>query len=119
MSGFSGSGTAWLFPFVDGAPPIGWEDGSKYLALPLLLVAAQFASSAIISPPIKDDDDGAALSKTLLAAVPFMVGWFALNVPSGLSLYYFSNTVITSAIQIWLRKLGGTLGSCQIPTFQT
>jgi YidC/Oxa1 family membrane protein insertase len=36
-----------------------------------------------------------------------MVGWFALNVPSGLGLYYFSNTVLTSSIQIWLRKLGG------------
>lgn len=36
-----------------------------------------------------------------------MVGWFALNVPSGLSLYYFSNTVLTSAQQIFLRKLGG------------
>jgi hypothetical protein len=39
-----------------------------------------------------------------------MVGWFALNVPSGLSLYYFSNTLITSGIQIWLRKLGGEGG---------
>ena len=36
-----------------------------------------------------------------------MVGYFALNVPSGLSLYYFANTVITSGQQIWLRKLGG------------
>ena len=40
--------------------------------------------------------------------VPFMVGWFALNLPAGLGLYYFSNTMITSGIQIWLRKLGGT-----------
>ena len=39
-----------------------------------------------------------------------MVGWFALNVPSGLSLYYFANTIFTSAVQIWLRKLGGALG---------
>jgi YidC/Oxa1 family membrane protein insertase len=36
-----------------------------------------------------------------------MVGWFALNVPSGLSLYYFSNTVLTGATQVFLRKLGG------------
>ena len=40
--------------------------------------------------------------------MPFMVGWFALNLPAGLGLYYFSNTMITSSIQIWLRKLGGT-----------
>ncbi len=36
-----------------------------------------------------------------------MVGWFSLNVPSGLALYYFANTIFTMAIQIWLRKLGG------------
>lgn len=107
----AGTGTAWLFPLVDGAPPVGWEDASRYLVLPVLLVAAQFASSAIISPPIKNDDDedssSAQFTKALLALLPFMVGWFALNVPSGLSLYYFSNTIITSGIQIWLRKLGG------------
>ncbi len=47
--------------------------------------------------------------QTLLAFLPLMVGYFALNVPSGLSLYYFANTVITSGQQIWLRKLGGKL----------
>ena len=36
-----------------------------------------------------------------------MVGWFSLNLPAGLSLYYISNTVLTSAQQIFLRKLGG------------
>lgn len=60
--------------------------------------------------PEQDDDENsgsAAFTKALLTFLPFMVGWFALNVPSGLSLYYFSNTIITSSIQIWLRKLGG------------
>ena len=51
----SGAGTAWLIPFVNGAPPIGWGEASKYLVLPVLLVIAQFASSAIISPVNKDD----------------------------------------------------------------
>jgi len=36
-----------------------------------------------------------------------MVGWFSLNLPAGLSLYYFSNTAFTSGQQIFLRKLGG------------
>lgn len=34
----AGNSTAWLFPFVDGHPPIGWEDASRYLLLPVLLV---------------------------------------------------------------------------------
>lgn len=106
----AGTGTAWLLPLVDGAPPGGWDAAAPYLVLPALLVAAQYASSAIMTPPKKDDDEGgagAAFSKALILGLPLMVGWFSLNVPAGLSLYYFSNTIMTSSIQVWLRKLGG------------
>ena len=108
----AGTGTSWLFPFVDGAPPGGWDAAAPYLVLPVLLVLAQYASSAIISPatPPKDGDDegaGAQCTKAHVGALPLMIGWFALNVPSGIALYYFANTVLTSAVQIWLRKLGG------------
>ena len=37
----AGTSTAWLFPFVDGHPPIGWGDASKYLVLPVLLVSSK------------------------------------------------------------------------------
>jgi hypothetical protein len=37
----SGSGTAWLLPLVDGAPPIGWDMATRYLALPIALVIVQ------------------------------------------------------------------------------
>jgi len=47
------------------------------------------------------------LVQSACSALPLMVGWFALNLPAGLSLYYFSNTVMTSGQQIFLRKLGG------------
>lgn len=103
----AGAGTAWLFPFVDNAPPIGWEGAFKYLVLPVALVLAQYISSAIIAPPIDPNSDNAKVQKAIYYALPLMVGWFSLNVPSGLSLYYFSNTVLTSAQQIFLRKLGG------------
>ena len=95
---------------MDGHPPIGWDDASRYLVLPVLLVVFQFVSTAIISPPVSQDDDekkNNAIQKVLTIGLPFMVGWFALNLPAGLSLYYFSNITLTSAQQIWLRKLGG------------
>jgi YidC/Oxa1 family membrane protein insertase len=108
----AGTGTDWLLPFVDGAPPGGWDAAAPYLVLPVLLVLAQYASSAIISPaaPPQDGDEegvGAQVTKTLVSGLPLLVGWFALNVPSGIALYYFANTVLTSGVQIWLRKLGG------------
>lgn len=108
----AGTGTAWLLPLVDGAPPGGWDGAVPYLILPVALVLAQWASSAIISPtPTANDEDansgGALFGKALMVGLPVMVGWFALNVPAGLSLYYMANTVMTSAVQVWLRKLGG------------
>lgn len=105
----AGGGSSWLYPFVDGHPPIGWDDASRYMVLPVLLVVFQFVSTAIISPPVQQEEEekNGALQKALTIGLPFMVGWFALNLPAGLSLYYFSNITLTSAQQIWLRKLGG------------
>jgi YidC/Oxa1 family membrane protein insertase len=109
----AGTGTAWLLPLdpITHAPPVGWAAAAPYLVLPVLLVLAQYASSAIISPtPTADKDDtspGALFGKGLIGLLPLMIGWFALNVPAGLALYYFANTLLTSAQQIWLRKLGG------------
>lgn len=103
----AGEGTAWLFPFVDGHPPIGWDLASSYLVLPVALVIAQYVSSAIISPPIDPNAENANVQKALYFGLPLMIGWFSLNLPSGLSLYYFTNTIFTSAQQIFLRKLGG------------
>jgi YidC/Oxa1 family membrane protein insertase len=103
----AGDGTAWLLPFVDGHPPIGWGLASAYLVLPVALLIAQYVSSAIITPPIDPNAENANVQKGLYLGLPLMIFWFSLNLPSGLSLYYFTNTVLTSAQQIWLRKLGG------------
>lgn len=103
----SGLGTSWLFPFVDGEPPIGWEAASAYLSLPVALVLVQWASSLVTSPPIDPKDDNASTQYALLFFLPLMIGWFSLNVPSGLSLYYLSNTALSAAQQIYLKKLGG------------
>jgi len=103
----AGSGTAWLFPFVDGHPPIGWEGASRYLVLPAMVVGTQFLSARILRPPIDPESEQAKTTAQIVKFLPLMIGWFSLNVPSGLSLYYFSNTVLTMSQQIFLRKLGG------------
>ncbi|KAJ0021636.1 hypothetical protein Pint_32348 [Pistacia integerrima] len=126
----SGSGISWLFPFVDGHPPLGWQDTAAYLVLPVLLVASQFVSMELMKPPQTDDP---AQKNTLLVFkfLPLMIGYFSLSVPSGLSIYclsgspifggsalesptllrdvglWFTNNVLSTAQQVWLRKLGG------------
>jgi YidC/Oxa1 family membrane protein insertase len=103
----AGAGTDWLLPFVDGAPPIGWDGAWPYLVFPVALVAMQYLSMAIMNPPVDETQEGAKTQQLILKALPLMIGWFSLNVPSGLSLYYFSNSVFTMAQQIYLKKLGG------------
>lgn len=102
----SGSGISWLFPFVDGHPPLGWSDTAAYLVLPVLLVISQYVSMELMKPPQTDDP---AQKNTLLIFkfLPLMIGYFSLSVPSGLSIYWFTNNVLSTAQQVWLRKLGG------------
>lgn len=102
----SGSGVSWLFPFVDGHPPLGWYDTAAYLVLPVLLVVSQFVSMEIMKPP-QSDDPAAKNSLLVFKFLPLMIGYFSLSVPSGLSIYWFTNNLLSTAQQVWLRKLGG------------
>ncbi|XP_077212990.1 inner membrane protein PPF-1, chloroplastic-like [Tasmannia lanceolata] len=102
----SGSGISWLFPFVDGHPPLGWHDTAAYLVLPVLLVVSQYVSMEIMKPP-QTDDPAAKNSLLIFKFLPLMIGYFSLSVPSGLSIYWFTNNVLSTSQQVWLKKLGG------------
>ena len=91
----AGAGLTWLFPLQDGAPPIGWHDAIAYLILPVLLVISQFVSQRIMTPP--SDDPAQKSSQNILKFIPLMIGWFSLNVPSGLTLYWFVNNIFSTA----------------------
>ncbi|GJR31686.1 albino3-like protein 1, chloroplastic [Tanacetum coccineum] len=104
----SGSGISWLFPFVDGQPPLGWSDTFAYLVLPVLLVGSQYISVQIMqSSQPQSNDPNMKTSQAITRFLPLMIGYFALSVPSGLSLYWLTNNVLSSAQQIWLQKMGG------------
>lgn len=102
----SGSGISWLFPFVDGHPPLGWSDTFAYLVLPVLLVASQYISMQIMQTP-QANDPSQKNTQIALKFLPLMIGYFSLSVPSGLSIYWFTNNILSTAQQLWLRKLGG------------
>ena len=53
------------------------------------------------------DENSKRFATALNAFLPLLVGYFSINLPSGLGLYYFSNILITSSQQIYLRRLGG------------
>lgn len=102
----NGSGISWLFPFVDGHPPLGWSDTFAYLVLPVLLVVSQYISVQIMQSS-QPNDPNMKSSQALTKFLPLMIGYFALSVPSGLSLYWLTNNILSTAQQVWLQKLGG------------
>ncbi|KAK1403233.1 ALBINO3-like protein 1, chloroplastic [Heracleum sosnowskyi] len=102
----SGSGISWLFPFIDGHPPLGWSDTLAYLVLPVLLVVSQYISVQIMQTS-QSDDPNLKTSQAITKFLPLMIGYFALSVPSGLSLYWLTNNILSTAQQVWLQKLGG------------
>ncbi|KVI05773.1 Membrane insertase OXA1/ALB3/YidC [Cynara cardunculus var. scolymus] len=102
----SGSGISWLFPFIDGQPPLGWSDTVAYLVLPVLLVVSQYISVQIMQSA-QSNDPNMKSSQVITRFLPLMIGYFALSVPSGLSLYWLTNNILSSAQQIWLQKMGG------------
>lgn len=102
----NGSGISWLFPFVDGQPPLGWSDTLAYLVLPTLLVISQYISVQIMQSS-QTSDPNMKSSQAITKFLPLMIGYFALSVPSGLSLYWLTNNILSTAQQVWLQKLGG------------
>lgn len=102
----NGSGISWLFPFVDGHPPLGWQDTLAYLVLPVLLIFSQYVSMQIMQPP-QANDPSQKNTQAILKFLPLMIGYFSLSVPSGLGLYWLTNNILSTTQQIWFRKLGG------------
>jgi len=96
-------GITWLTDgWSNGVPPLGWHDTLAYLVLPVVLTASQFVSTAILTP--KSDDPAQAQSQAILKFLPLMIGWFSLNVPSGLGLYWLVNNVVTTATTVAIRS---------------
>jgi YidC/Oxa1 family membrane protein insertase len=89
----------WIFQWVDGSPPLGWDDTIAFLALPLFLVISQFVSMEIMSPK-----DGPQQGNIVLKLLPLMIGWFSLNVPAALCLYWVTNNIVTTATSVIIRN---------------
>ena len=110
-------GISWLYPFVNGAPPIGWADAIAYMILPIVLVVSQLYMQQMMTPPTTDPQQ--ASMQSVMKFMPLMFGYFALVVPSGLSLYWFTSNLLAMAQQYFTKTslnqtpatVGATAGS--------
>lgn len=94
--------SVWLYPLVDGAPPVGWHDALCYLILPVLLMATQFYSQKLMAPTTQDPQQQQA--NNFLKFMPLLIGWFSLNVPSGLGIYWVTNNVLSTAQTAFIKS---------------
>ena len=52
----------------------------------------------------KSDDPQQQQANVILKVLPFMIGWFALNVPSALGIYWVINNIVTTATTLYVRN---------------
>jgi YidC/Oxa1 family membrane protein insertase len=88
VSGFGG-GIEWLWPFP---PSVGWPDALAYLVMPVLLVVSQLYMQKLMTPASSDPQQ--AQMQGIMKFMPLMFGYFALVVPSGLTLYWFTSNIL-------------------------
>lgn len=88
---------------VDGlpTPQLGWETTLAFLVMPVLLVLGQSLTMRVLTPPT--DDDGMSeeekeqmeKTQTILKFLPLTIGYFSLQVPAGLTIYWFTTNIFT------------------------
>jgi YidC/Oxa1 family membrane protein insertase len=88
---------------VDGGlptPSLGWETTLAYLIMPVILVTLQSITMRALQPPMDDnmsDEEKETLEKSqgVLKFLPLMIGFFSLQVPAGLTIYWFTSNIFT------------------------
>jgi YidC/Oxa1 family membrane protein insertase len=92
------SASGWLFSgWVDGVPALGWADTLAFLTIPVVLVISQSISMNLMAT--KDQEQPA-----FIKFLPLLIGWFSLNVPAALGIYWVANNFITTALTLQIRS---------------
>ena len=91
----------WMWPLVDGVPPLGWVATIAYLILPILLVVSQVYMQQMMTPPSTDPQQQSM--QQIMKFMPLMFGYFALVVPAGLTLYWFTSNILALVQQYFTK----------------
>jgi YidC/Oxa1 family membrane protein insertase len=85
------------FPYV---PQMGWETTLAFLIMPVVLVVLQSSTMAVLQPPMDEnlsEEEKKTMESTqnIFKFLPLLIGFFALQVPAGLTIYWFTSNIFT------------------------
>jgi len=98
-------GLDWLWPPANWQ----WPDTPAYLVLPILTVVTQIVVQKMMTPSDGPSDPQQAAINQAMMMMPFMFGFFAIQVPSGLSLYWVTMNLLTLLQQFLIMGRGNLL----------
>lgn len=65
-----------------------------YYIIPIFVVATTWVQSKVMTPP-SADPQAAQMSQSMAITMPLMIGWFSLQVASGLSIYWIIGNILS------------------------
>lgn len=86
-------GIGWIMDYFNSGQ---YGTLAAYLVLPIFLMASQFIMQRWMSPTAAVDPDNpqAKMMKQMTTMMTFMFGFFAISVPSGLTLYWVTSNIL-------------------------
>ncbi len=103
-----GAGFLWIKDLAqpDGVPmPFGLPViGNSINILPLLMVVAMFFQQKFSQGSTPATGDQASQQKMMMFMFPLFFGFLFYKMPSGLVLYWLTNTILMSSEQAWISK---------------
>lgn len=94
-------GLSWLWPLP---PAVGWAIAAAYLVLPVLTIVSQVVVQKMMTPANPDPQQSSMNQMMML--MPFMFGFFALQVPQGLALYWVTSNIFSLIQQYFITGWG-------------
>jgi YidC/Oxa1 family membrane protein insertase len=101
-------GLSWLTSSFTGNPVWGYQGTLQFLSLAVILYVCQTISLKLAEVPRADPDapltEAEQTQKLVSTILPLTLTAFSLNVPAGLSVYWISNSILTTALTVTLRQ---------------
>jgi len=99
----------WITDNGFPTPSLGWETTLAYMVMPIVLVMGQAITMNILTPPPDENmpaEEKEQFEKTqgVLKFLPLLIGFFSLQVPSGLTIYWFTSNLFTVSQSVAVRQ---------------